>query len=393
MRTLLIALTVLTALSQPLAPPANAWPWPRGKSGAEKTAPPQDESAPVAKSAATAAKSTAPVQSSEPAKSAVPAKPAQPSKPATYQSKPGEHLFGDDDEIEVKPAARAPRGKLFKPKAGPSAAIQNLEQNDAQKPEQIDDAPDKNGGAANLSSEEAANPGPDEQGELKDPAAPQSFGGGEFDKSEAAQKRREMQRTAVLKEQQKQQKGRKHQKKEKAIRDDHAPNSAAGAGMTVKLGKEKDDPHVYEQTDRSNGFTYTLPVGWQATKNPMYAHDILVKKGKESRGSLVIDEKEAKGGLARLTANLAEDLPKHCEDFALVSKEITRLSNGATCARVIHNGKVEKSEFCQVNYILPYTHKHVLVITGTVARADAERELGLFESFVSSIKVKKRLIL
>jgi len=135
------------------------------------------------------------------------------------------------------------------------------------------------------------------------------------------------------------------------------------------------------QTDRSANLTYILPDGWLATQNPFYGHDLLVKKTLPNKGSLVIADREGKGGMERVSKALEEELAKQCQDFKLVSNETTQLASGVSCVKLISTGKV-------VNYLMPYIHGRVLHITGTFTRGD-DAGLATCDQFASSIKVKK----
>ena len=375
MRTLPVALTtltILTALSLSSFCPqsAFAWPWP-GKSNAAKPSAPAE-----------AAKS-------QPQRSAKPQEPSPEMKmPPAAASRPGsgEHLFGEDDEIEIKPQPR-PKVKsssaITRPEASAFDTTETAETSDTGteiKPDSATLPAAENSGAD--TAETAATPG------IATGTSQTGFSS-DFDNSPAAIKQRELQRAALLQAQQKGSKVKKiFGKKTKNAEEMPAPKAGADA---KKPGKEA--PHDFVQTDRSNDFTYVLPNGWQATKNPMYPHDILVKKGPASKGSLVIAEEEMKGNLSKVAETMVTDLPKHCADFALVSKELIRLKSGVNCARIIHNGKVEQSEFCQVNYVLPFTHGRILVVTGTVAKNNSGADLATFEDFAGSIKVKKKKLI
>ncbi len=160
----------------------------------------------------------------------------------------------------------------------------------------------------------------------------------------------------------------------------------------VESSKAEHPPTEILQTDRSANLTYSLPTGWQATKNPFYGHDLLVKKSTEDKGSLIIADREGKGTLEKMAKSLESELSKQCQDFKLESNEMTKLASGVNCARVIHTGKVDDIEIRQVNYVMPYLKGKVLLITGTVKKTDLEG-ITVFDRFASSIEVKKKGLL
>lgn len=143
------------------------------------------------------------------------------------------------------------------------------------------------------------------------------------------------------------------------------------------------------QTDYSKNFSYIMPPGWQVTQNPMYPHDILVRQSGESKANIVLADQQAKGNLGRMSRDMVAELPKQCDDFKLVSKEMLKLPSGANCARLMHTGKLGEREICQVNYLMPYTRGRILVVTGTVFNGDKEG-LDTVEKFAFSVTMKKK---
>ncbi len=160
----------------------------------------------------------------------------------------------------------------------------------------------------------------------------------------------------------------------------------------VDSSQQERPSNEMQQTDRSANLTYTLPKGWQATKNPFYGHDLLVKKSTVEKGSLIIADRKVSGSLAKMAKALEDELSKQCQDFKLESNEMTKLSSGVICARVTHTGKVDDTEIRQVNYFLPYIKGKVLLITGTLKKTDLEG-ISIFDQFTSSIEVKKKALL
>ncbi len=160
----------------------------------------------------------------------------------------------------------------------------------------------------------------------------------------------------------------------------------------VDSSKEEHPTAELLQTDRSANLTYALPKGWQATKNPFYAHDLLVKKSTEEKGSLIIADRESKGSLEKTAKALEDELSKQCDSFKLESNEMTKLASGVNCARIIHTGKVDDIEIRQVNYVMPYLKGKVLLVTGTVKKTDLAG-MTVFEEFASSIEVRKKGLL
>jgi uncharacterized protein YwbE len=170
-----------------------------------------------------------------------------------------------------------------------------------------------------------------------------------------------------------------------------APNFDSAEMLKAKAQKSQTLPTDLMQNDLSGQFSYALPSGWSATKNPFHPHDLLVRKSNDGKkGSILLDISANHGNLEEQAKNLAADQEKNLENFNLVLNEKTTLSSGKTIARVICNGKVGDDEISQISYLMPFGRGKTLLIVETVAKDDQKYGLGIIESLATSVQFKKQ---